>query len=146
MTPSARLQASIEILDLVIDAAKDNGAAADTIIAGWFKTRRFAGSKDRRAVRELVYNAIRAFGTRPHSGRAAMLGMGKELRPLFDGSPYGPWDFKPGEAVAGPSPAAEASAGERTAARASAAPAGEPAPRAISRSSAGMPASRSAAR
>ena len=104
MTPSARLQASIEILDLVIDAAKDNGAAADTIIAGWFKTRRFAGSKDRRAVRELVYNAIRAFGTRPHSGRAAMLGMGKELRPLFDGSPYGPWDFKPGEAVAGPSP------------------------------------------
>lgn len=104
MTPQARLQAAIEILDLVIDAAKENGPAADTIIAGWFKTRRYAGSGDRRAVRELVYAAIRAFGTRPHSGRAAMLGMGKALRPLFDGSPYGPAEFNPKEAVAGPSP------------------------------------------
>lgn len=104
MTPQARLQAAIEILDLVIDAAKNNGAAADTIIAGWFKTRRYAGSGDRRAVRELVYAAIRAFGTRPHSGRAAMLGMGKALRHLFDGSPYGPAEFSPHEAVAGPSP------------------------------------------
>jgi 16S rRNA (cytosine967-C5)-methyltransferase len=104
MTPQARLQAAIEILDLVIDAAKENGPAADTIIASWFKTRRYAGSGDRRAVRELVYAAIRAFGTRPHSGRAAMLGMGKALRPLFDGSPYGPAEFNPKEAVAGPSP------------------------------------------
>jgi len=104
MTPQARLQAAIEVLDIVIDAAKENGPAADTIIAGWFKTRRYAGSGDRRAVRELVYSAIRAFGTRPHSGRAAMLGMGKALRPLFDGSPYGPAEFNPKEAVAGPSP------------------------------------------
>ncbi len=104
MTPQARLQAAIEILDLVIDAAKTNGAAADTIIAGWFKTRRYAGSGDRRAVRELVYRAIRAFGTRPHSGRAAFLGLGKDLRPLFDGTPYGPAEFDPKEAVAGPSP------------------------------------------
>lgn len=104
MTPQARLQAAIEILELVIAAAKDNGPAADTIIAGWFKTRRFAGSGDRRAVRELVYRAIRAFGTRPHSGRAAFLGLGKDLRDLFDGSDYGPRDFHPKEAVAGPSP------------------------------------------
>lgn len=104
MTPQARLQAAIEILDLVIDAAKDNGPAADTILAGWFKSRRFAGSGDRRAVRELVYRAIRAFGTRPHSGRAAFLGLGKDLRALFDGSPYGPAVFDPKEAVAGPSP------------------------------------------
>ena len=104
MTPQARLQSAIEILDLIIAAAKDNGAAADTIIAGWFKTRRFAGSGDRRAVRELVYRAIRAFGTRPHSGRAAMLGLGKDLRPLFDGTPYGPAVVDPKEAVAGPSP------------------------------------------
>ena len=34
---------------------------------------RFAGSKDRRAVRELVYRAIRACGPVPESGRAAML-------------------------------------------------------------------------
>jgi 16S rRNA (cytosine967-C5)-methyltransferase len=104
MTPQARLQSAIEILDLIIDAAKTNGAAADTIIAAWFKTRRFAGSGDRRAVRELVYRAIRAFGTRPHSGRAAFLGLGKDMRPLFDGAPYAPAVVDPKEAVAGPSP------------------------------------------
>ncbi len=104
MTPSARLQSAIEILDLVIDAAKDNGPAADTIIAQWFKTRRFVGSKDRRAVREHVYTAIRAFGTRPHSGRAAFLGLDKALRPLFDGSPYGPAEYRHSDAIAGPSP------------------------------------------
>ena len=104
MTPPARLQSAIEILDLVIDAAKDNGPAADTIIAQWFKTRRFVGSKDRRAIREHLYAAIRAFGTRPHSGRAAFLGLDKTLRPLFDGSPYGPAEYRHSDAVAGPSP------------------------------------------
>lgn len=104
MTPSARLQSAIEILDLVIDAAKENGPAADTILANWFRTRRFVGSKDRHAIREHVYAAIRAFGTRPHSGRAAFLGLDKMLRPLFDGSPYGPAEFKHTEAIAGPSP------------------------------------------
>jgi 16S rRNA (cytosine967-C5)-methyltransferase len=62
MTPSARVQASIEILDLIIESVRDNGAAADTIIANWFKTRRFAGSGDRRAVRDLIYRAIRTRG------------------------------------------------------------------------------------
>ena len=104
MTPSARLQSAIEILDLIIDAAKENGPAADTILAGWFKTRRFVGSKDRRAIREHVYTAVRAFGTRPHSGRAAFLGLDKALRPLFDGSPYGPAEYRHSDAVAGPSP------------------------------------------
>ncbi len=106
MTPQARLQSAIEILDLIIVATKGNGAAADTIIASWFKTRRFAGSGDRRAIRELIYRAIRAFGTRPHSARAAFLGLGTDLRPLFDGSPYGPALINPQEAIAGPSPLA----------------------------------------
>jgi 16S rRNA (cytosine967-C5)-methyltransferase len=104
MTPQARLQSAIEILDLIIAATKTNGAAADTIVAQWFKARRYAGSGDRRAVRELVYRAIRAFGTRPHSGRAAFLGLGRDLRPLFDGGPYAPAVVDPKEAVAGPSP------------------------------------------
>ena len=60
MTPAARVQAAIELLDLIIAAARNKGAPADRIIADWFRTRRFAGSKDRRAVRELVYAAIRA--------------------------------------------------------------------------------------
>ncbi len=93
MTPAARVQATIEILDLVIASARDNGAAADTIIANWFKTRRFAGSGDRRAVRDLIYRAIRCFGDMPRSGRAALIGLAAEdagLATLFDGSPHGP--------------------------------------------------------
>ena len=93
MTPSARIQSSIEILDLIIASVRDNGAAADTIIANWFKTRRFAGSGDRRAVRDLIYRAIRTFGDVPKSGRVAMLGLAADdadLAALFDGSPHGP--------------------------------------------------------
>jgi 16S rRNA (cytosine967-C5)-methyltransferase len=93
MTPSARVQSAIEILDLIIESVRDNGAAADVIIANWFKTRRFAGSGDRRAVREWIYQAIRTFGDVPKSGRAAMLGLAAadaELAALFDGSTHGP--------------------------------------------------------
>lgn len=100
MTPSARVQAAIDLLDLIIEAARDNGPAADTIIARWFKDRRYAGSKDRRAVRELVYRAIRAFGNRPESGRAPIVGLAKDdaaLRALFDGSSYGPATIEPDE-------------------------------------------------
>ena len=93
MTPSARAQAAIEILDQVIAAAREAGPAADTLISGYFKTRRYAGSKDRRAVRELVYRAIRRSAERPSSGRAALLGVADEdveLQGLFDGSPHAP--------------------------------------------------------
>ena len=44
MTPSARVQAAIELLDQVIDAARSGGAAADTLIARYFRDRRYAGS------------------------------------------------------------------------------------------------------
>lgn len=110
MTPAARAQAAIEILDQVVGAARDNGPAADTIIARYFRDRRYAGSKDRRAVRELAYAAIRRAGERPVSGRAAMLGLAEdqpELLALFDGSPHGPAPIVAGEVVAaaGPAPA-----------------------------------------
>jgi 16S rRNA (cytosine967-C5)-methyltransferase len=89
MTPAARVQSAIELLDLIIIAARENGAAADTIIANWFRERRYAGSGDRRAVRELVYRAIRAFGEPPVSGRAAVLGLG-DMEEHFDGSNHAP--------------------------------------------------------
>ncbi len=89
MTPAARVQAAIELLDLIITAVRENGAAADTIIAGWFRERRYAGSKDRRAVRDLVFRAIRTFGVVPPSGRAAFISF-PDLHPLFGGSQYGP--------------------------------------------------------
>ena len=59
MTPSARVQAAIEVLDEVIAAAASDGPPADSIVTRYFKARRYAGSKDRRAVRELVFRAIR---------------------------------------------------------------------------------------
>jgi 16S rRNA (cytosine967-C5)-methyltransferase len=94
MTPSARVQAAIEILDEVIASARDDGPPADTLVTRYFKVRRYAGSKDRRAVRELVFQAIRRSGDRPASGRAAMLPLAAEQ---FDGSPHGPPPISDGE-------------------------------------------------
>ncbi|WCT75220.1 RsmB/NOP family class I SAM-dependent RNA methyltransferase [Sphingomonas naphthae] len=93
MTPGARAQAAIELLDEIIAAAKAGGAAADTIIVRYFKTRRYAGSGDRRAIRELVYGAIRRAGDCPVDGRAALVGLARERPELvaaFDGSRHCP--------------------------------------------------------
>ncbi|TZG28997.1 RsmB/NOP family class I SAM-dependent RNA methyltransferase [Sphingomonas montanisoli] len=101
MTPQARAQAAIDLLDEIVASARDAGAAADTLIARYFKTRRYAGSKDRRAVRELVYRAIRRAGERPVDGRAALVGLAREdaaLAALFDGSPHCPAPIAPDEA------------------------------------------------
>jgi len=103
MTPGARVQAAIEVLDLVIEAARGQGAPADRIISDWFRTRRFAGSKDRRAVRELAYRAIRACGEVPASGRAAMLRVvagDTDLGALFTGEGHAPAPIDAGEPVA----------------------------------------------
>lgn len=93
MTPSARVQAAIDLLDAVIAAARGQGASADRIAAEWFRARRFVGSKDRRAIRALVWQAIRACGDVPLSGRAALLRVAQDdpaMASLFDGSGYGP--------------------------------------------------------
>ena len=87
MTPAARAQAAIEILDQVIASARNDGPPADAIVTAYFKTRRYAGSKDRRAVRELVFQAVRHSAGTPASGRAALLPVARDL---FDGSPRGP--------------------------------------------------------
>lgn len=102
MTPAARAQAAIEVLDEIIAAARDGGPAADTLIARYFKARRYAGAKDRRAVRDLVYRAIRRAGERPVSGRAALIGLAREdgdVMALFDGSVRGPAAITAGEAT-----------------------------------------------
>ena len=92
MTPAARLQAAIEILDEVIASTRDDGPPADSIVTRYFKHRRYAGSKDRRAVRELVFRAIRRSAERPPSGRAAVLGLAKDEPQLLElfGQPRGP--------------------------------------------------------
>lgn len=103
MTPAARVQAAIAILDLIIAAARCEGAPADRIIGEWFKARRFAGSGDRRVVRELVYAACRRCGPAPASGRAAMLRLAQAdptLPALFDGSTHAPAPLDAAEPVA----------------------------------------------
>jgi len=103
MTPAARSQAAIALLDEIITAAREGGAAADTLIAHYFKERRFAGSHDRREIRALVFGAIRRAGERPASGRAALLGLAQdrpELLETLDGSPNGAAPPVPDEPVA----------------------------------------------
>ena len=103
MTPAARVQTAIGLLDAVVTAARGAGAPADRILAEWFRGNRFAGSGDRRAIRELVYRAIRACGPIPQTGRTAMLRLAQSdpaLLLAFDGSRYGPEPVREGELVA----------------------------------------------
>lgn len=78
MTPGARVAAAIEILDTI--AA---GSAAEQALTQWARRSRFAGSKDRAAVRDHVFDALRrlrsagAAGGGP-GGRAVMLGLLRE--------------------------------------------------------------------
>ncbi len=58
MTPAGRAAAAIELLS-GIDVGAD---PADTIITEYFRRRRYAGSSDRRAIRELVYGVLRGLG------------------------------------------------------------------------------------
>ena len=100
MTPAARVEAAIELLDMIIPAARTKGAPADRIIAEYFRARRYAGSKDRRAVRDLVYQAIRVCGPVPGTGRAAMLAVAAQdeaVAACFDGSSHGPAPRREGE-------------------------------------------------
>ncbi len=55
MTPGARAQAAIELLDAI--AAEDR--PADQILDDYFRARRYAGSGDRRDVMERVYGVMR---------------------------------------------------------------------------------------
>jgi 16S rRNA (cytosine967-C5)-methyltransferase len=56
MTPAARIQAAIDLLAEI--EALD--APADGLARGYFRTRRYIGSKDRRAISDLLYGVLRA--------------------------------------------------------------------------------------
>ncbi len=109
MTPAARTQAAIDLVDAILDAARSGGAAGDQIAKRFFAARRYAGSKDRRAIRNLAYEAVRRFGEPPVDARAAIVAMADAdpaLAATFDGAPYGPAPIEPHEprADAGPAP------------------------------------------
>ena len=58
MTPSARCQAAIDILNAIEETTR----AADSIMRRYFRAGRYAGSGDRRAIQALVYVILRKRG------------------------------------------------------------------------------------
>ena len=54
MTPNARYAAAIEILDRVFV-----GEAAEKTLTNWARSNRYAGSKDRAAIRDIVFDCLR---------------------------------------------------------------------------------------
>ena len=75
MTPGARIAAAIEILDEI-----NGGAPAEKALTGWARRSRFAGSKDRAAIRDHVFDALRC------RRRFAALGGGEQGRALMIGA------------------------------------------------------------
>ncbi len=74
MTPGARISAAIECLDQIFA-----GMPAEKALTGWARRSRFAGSKDRAAVRDHVFDALRSRDTYAHiggalTGRSVMIG------------------------------------------------------------------------
>lgn len=91
MTPAARLQAAIDILDTLASTSKP----ADGVLKAWGKANRYAGSGDRRAVAENVYAALRTGGQ--GTGRQRMIvslraeGLAPEaITAMFEGGRFGP--------------------------------------------------------
>ncbi|MBW4708875.1 RsmB/NOP family class I SAM-dependent RNA methyltransferase [Roseobacter sp. YSTF-M11] len=94
MTPGARVAAAIDVLDVILA-----GAAAEQALTRWARGNRFAGSKDRAAIRDHVFDALRckrsaaALGG-AETGRAIMIGLlrqqGADLAALFSGQGHAP--------------------------------------------------------
>jgi len=114
MTPAARIQAAIEILDEYLV-----GKPAEQALTGWARRSRFAGSKDRAAVRDHVFDALRsqrslaALGG-AMTGRGLMLGAcrrdGTDPATVFSGEGHAPAPLTVQEMAAGHAPAAGAEA------------------------------------
>lgn len=109
MTPAARVAAAIEILDAI-----RAGSAAEQALTGWARRSRFAGSKDRAAVRDHVFDALRARRSLAalggaETGRGLMLGLcrrdGIDPGTLFTGEGHAPAPLSTEELAVGRAPA-----------------------------------------
>src|SRR3954467_2079886 len=104
MTPAARLQMAIEILE----ALEATAQPTDRFLKAWFRSRRFAGSGDRRAIAERVFAVQRHRAHLAHRMgndtpralvMAALLEAGEDIETLFTGG-YGPAPLTDGEHAA----------------------------------------------
>ena len=108
MTPGARVAAAIEVLDLWL-----GGMPAERALTNWGRGNRYAGSGDRAAVRDLVFDAIRcrrsfaALGG-AETGRGLMLGAlraaGTDPDTQFTGAGHAPPPLTEAERTAPPAP------------------------------------------
>ena len=104
MTPAARVAAAIEVLDDIL-----SGQTAERALTGWGRTHRFAGSKDRAAIRDHVFQALRcrasyAWLGGAETGRGIMLGAARatgQVDDLFTGQGHAPPPVQDHEAGAG---------------------------------------------
>ena len=96
MTPGARAAAAISILDQVLA-----GEAAERALTRWARASRFAGSGDRAAIRDLVFDALRcrrshlaASGQGEETGRALIIGgqvaAGRDPGAVLNGQGHAP--------------------------------------------------------
>lgn len=94
MTPGARVSAAIECLEQIFA-----GEAAEKALTRWARRSRFAGSKDRAAVRDHVFDALRNRDSCADlggalTGRAVMIGLcklqGFDVNELFSGAGHAP--------------------------------------------------------
>jgi 16S rRNA (cytosine967-C5)-methyltransferase len=94
VTPPARIAAAIEVLDRYL-----GGAPLEQALTGWARGARYAGSKDRAAVRDHVFEAVRRLRSDAalggaSSGRGLVLGALRRARidpeTVFTGALYAP--------------------------------------------------------
>ncbi len=107
VTPGARLSAAIGVLDRVLA-----GEPAERALTNWGRASRFAGSGDRAAVRDLVFEALRRRRSSAAlggglTGRGLVLGLARGMgqEALFSGEGHAPAALGPGDV--GREPAAE---------------------------------------
>lgn len=108
MTPAARHQAAIEILDRILA-----GTPVEQALTGWARAARYAGAKDRAAIRDLVFDAQRCQRSFAHlggalSGRGLILGgvraQSIDPKTVFTGAGYAPPPLSPKESSFTPPP------------------------------------------
>ncbi|MBV1895367.1 MAG: RsmB/NOP family class I SAM-dependent RNA methyltransferase [Rhodobacteraceae bacterium] len=112
MTPAARVQAAIEILDDV-----QAGTAAEQALTRWGRQSRYAGSGDRAAVRDHVFSVLRCLRSFASlggaaTGRGLMIGLLKsqsvDLGAIFSGLGYAPSALSDEERASGQEPVEDA--------------------------------------
>jgi len=94
LTPGAQAEAAIDVLNRI-----DSGEAAEKALTGWARRSRFAGSGDRAAVRDHVFQVLRCYRSYAclggaATGRGRMIGAlradGRDPAELFTGTGYAP--------------------------------------------------------